>query len=193
MIDKLRALWNRPIQEHERVRAFAIAVAIVLAVAGVLYATRPAEDNVAATPPTTATPPPPAVQVPVTPQQTVTQAPPGTPQANAPFAPPAAAERAMRQFLDGYLAYLYGRGNARSIDRASPQLIGRLAARPPRVSPAQRERTPRIVEVRSRRPRRGRVQLVATINAGETSQYPIGALLLVRNGQWQVTEILNDE
>lgn len=193
MIDWLRSLANRPIQEHERVRAFGIAVAIVLAVAALLYVTRPADtDDVAATT-TTATTPVRPVPIPVEPQQTVTQAPPGTPEANAPYAPPAAAERAMRQFLDGYLAYLYGRGSARSIDRASAQLIGRLAANPPRVSPAQRERSPKIVEVRSRRPQPGRVRLIATIDAGETSQYPIGALLRVRNGQWQVTEILNDD
>lgn len=191
VIDRLRSLWNRPIQEHERVYAFAIAVVIVLVVAGVLYVTRPDEPGLSASTSTATVVARPAPAAEPTP--TVTQAPAGTPEANAPFAAPPAAARAMRTFLDGYLDYLYGHGDAGSIERAAPQLVRRLAAHPPRVSPAQLERHPKVVEVRARRPRAGRVQLVATIDAGETSQYPIGALLRIRNGRWQVTEILNDE
>ena len=192
MIDRLRALWNRPIAEHERVRFFVGAVVILLLVAGVLWATRPDDERVApaASSSTRVARP---VPVPVDSVPTVTQAPPGTPQANAPYAAPVNAERAMRDFLGGYLRYLYGRGGAGSIDRAAAQLVRRLGANPPRVSPAQQERRPEIVEVRARRPQRDRVQLVATIDAGETSQYPVGALLVKRNGRWTVTEILNDE
>lgn len=124
---------------------------------------------------------------------TSTQPAPGTPEANAPFEPPAEAEQAMRVFLDGYLDYLYGRGDATSIKSVSGKLRKELGRRPPRVSPAQKARTPRIVAIRARKPTPERVQLVATINAGETSSYPIGALLVKRNGRWIVTEILNDE
>jgi hypothetical protein len=80
-----------------------------------------------------------------------------------------------------------------AIERASAVLVRRLEANPPRVSPAQRERRPEIVEIGARRPRSDRVQLVATIDAGETSQYPIGALLVKQGGRWTVSEILNDE
>lgn len=192
MIERLRALWNRPIAEHERVWFFAGAVVILLAVAAGLWLTRPGDEPAAPAASSTSRVvrrvPVPADAVP-----TVTQAPPGTPQANAPYAPSASAERAMREFLGGYLRYLYGRGGAGSIDRATAQLVRELEANPPRVSPAQQKRRAKIVEVRARRPQRDRVQLVATIDAGETSQYPIGALLVKRNGRWTVTEILNDE
>lgn len=177
--------------DHERVRFFAGAVAVLLLVAAVLLATRPDDEPAAPAASTTSVARPAAL--PADPVQTVTQAPPGTPQANAPYAPPANAERAMREFLGGYLRYLYGRGNAGAIKRASSVLVRRLGANPPRVSPAQRERRPKIVEIGARRPRGGRVQLVATIDAGETSQYPIGALLVKHDGRWTVTEILNDE
>jgi hypothetical protein len=99
----------------------------------------------------------------------------------------------MREFLSGYLPYLYGQGDADEIERAAAALVRRLAANPPRVSPAQQERSPKVVEVRARRPSRGRVQLVATIDAGGVSRYPVGAQLVVRDGRWMVTEILNDE
>jgi hypothetical protein len=193
VIDRLRALWNRPIADHERVWFFAGAVVILVLVAVVLLATRPDDQPSAPTSSTTTTSVVRPSAVPADPVQTVTQASPGTPQANAPYAPPANAERAMHEFLVGYLRYLYGRGDAESIRRADAVLVRRLDANSPRVSPAQRERHPQIVEIRARRPRSGRVQLVATIDAGETSQYPIGALLVKRDGRWIVSEILNDE
>lgn len=173
---------------------FAAAVVLLTAVAAVLLLTRPS-DNSASGPVVRRTSPALPPVVPATPadRATVPSATPGSPEANAPYQPPAAAERAVRMFLAGYLKYLYGHGAAKSIEGASSRLVARLAAHPPRVSPAQRARRPEIVAIRARRPRPNRVQLVATIDAGETSQYPIGALLVKRHGRWQVAEILNDE
>jgi hypothetical protein len=193
VIDRLHALLNTPVGERERRQMFAAAAALLIAVAAVLLLTRPGGDSStsATVGRTTTTALPPAVPATSADRATAAPATPGSPEATAPYQPPAAADRAVRAFLDGYLAYLYGHGDASSIDRASSGLVTRLAANPPRVSPAQAERKPQIVEIRSRQPIAGKLSVLAMIDDGGVSRYPINTLLARRNGQWQVIELPN--
>ena len=194
VVDRLSALWNRPTDDRARRVVVFVAIAVVLsAVAAVLVLTRPdgsSSTPVATGPSTTSTRLPAAPSSDVT---TLSEAVPGSPEATAPYRPPATAERAVRTFLAGYLRYLYGQGRAGSIERAAPLLVRRLAADPPRVSPAQMARKPRVVEVRARKPRTGRLRVLAMIEDGGVSRYPIGAVMAVRGGVWQVIELANDE
>ena len=128
MIDRLRAWWERPIAEHERRRAFVLAAAVILlAVAGLAVTRSTATHHATPRPaPTVSTVPAPPSSPPE---------PSGPPRTDPPGAgvPPDLGPIA-RRFLEGYLAYLYGRGPARSIPHAAPALLGRLERNRPRIS-----------------------------------------------------------
>ncbi len=182
MIDRLRALADRPIAEHERRLAFAVAAAVVVIAAGVLVLTRGSSPP--PTPPRSGAPLVPAPPIALPP------APSGPPR--GPAAAPAGAARDARVFLAGYLAYLYGHAAARAIHGATPRLVRRLERDRPRVSPATRERHPRIVALTARRVAGGRVAVTATIADGGVARYPILVVLERRGGGWQTTELSGD-
>ncbi len=183
MIDWLRALADRPIAEHQRRLAFALAAAVIVIAAGVLVLTR------GSSPPTTS-PPRPSVPIapprPIAPPPPASSAPPGT------AAAPAGAARDTQTFLRGYLAYLYGNAPARAIRGATPRLVRRLERDRPRVSPATRARHPRIVALTARRVAGGRVAATATIADGGVARYPILVVLERRGAGWQATELGGD-
>ncbi len=183
MIDWLRALGDRPIAEHERRLAFALAAAIIVIAAGVLGLTRGGS-------------PPPRPAPPIAP------APPAAPI--APVAPPTPAAARGREavpsggtqdagvFLHGYLAYLYGRGPARAIRDATPRLLKRLQADRPRVSPATRQRHPHVIHLTSRPLPRGRLAVTATIVDGGVARYRILVVLERHRRRWQATGLSGD-
>lgn len=172
MIERLRRLAGRPIAERERRGAFAIAAAVLLAAAALLLL---AGDG-------SLTAPPPALREP--PGPPASQPPP------APAAPPRGApEAAAARFLRGYLPFLYGRGGAAAIGAASPRLIERLVRSRVRVSPAARERRPRIVAIGAHRLGPGRVALTARIGDGGVAEYPIALTLARRSGRWLVVSV----
>ncbi len=189
MIDWLRALADRPIAEHERRRAFALAVTVIALAIGMLLLTGvPAADH-----------PPAAHGVP---------APIGSPLAPPPASPPPSpgpegetpaggslpndAEAAARRFLSGYLAYLYGHAPARAIQGAAPALRRRLERARVRVSPATRRRRGRVVSLTGRRVAGGRLEVTATVADGGVARYPLGVLLARRGGRWQATVLSSD-
>jgi hypothetical protein len=94
---------------------------------------------------------------------------------------PAAEERAAREFLGGYLGYVYGRDRAGDVRGATPAFIHSLLAFPPRVPPSMRARHPRIVALHLVQASAGALGVTAIINDGGLVDYPI-ALLLVRHG-----------
>ncbi len=194
MIDRLRLFLTRPIPAAARPRAFALFAAVVIAGATVMaIALRhpaPRASAPAGAPIRPAPAPPPS-----TPAQAaapaVSPTPPGRPVGpDRTRGAPAAAEQSARKFLDGYLAYLYGRGSARAIPLASSEVRRALAARPPRVSPAQRERHPRIAALSAQPLAGGAISLTATIDDGGVARYPIRVKLARRARSWRVVQLL---
>lgn len=98
--------------------------------------------------------------------------------------PPSAAEtdnaavgRVARQFLRGYLPYLYGHGPATAIGGSTATLRRHLTHARLRVSPATRRRRPRVVRVRISSLKRHRWHAVVTVTDGGVARYPIELLL----------------
>ncbi len=181
MIDRLRLFFTQPIPPAARPRAFALFAALVVAGASLMaialhHHPAPRASGPAGAPTRAATPPP------TGPSQAVAPAP-------VSLAPPA-AEQSARAFLRGYLAYLYGRANARAIPLASAQVRRALAARPPRVYPAQRERHPKITALSAQPLAGGAISLTATIDDGGVARYPIRVKLVRRARSWRVVQLL---
>ena len=189
MTRRLRGLLERPIGDNERLTAFGLAALLVLAACVLLLLTRASHHPTHApiqppTPPTSPVPSPP-----VTPPPAPAPRPPRKPVRQT---APAAVVRAARQFLAGYLRYLYGRGGARQIRAVSRALLRRLAARPPRVSPATRQRRPRITAITGRRVGARRWALVAQVEDGGVERYPLALQLGRQHGGWIVTRLEGD-
>lgn len=198
MIDRLRLFLTRPIPAAARPRAFALFAAVIIAGAtlmaiGLRHQPAPRASAPAGAPIRPAAPPP-STPTPAAAPAAVNPSPPGRPVGpdRAGGAPPG-AERSARAFLGGYLAYLYGRGSARAIPLASVEVRRALVARPPRVSPAQRERHPRIAAVSAQPLTGGAISLTATIDDGGVARYPIRVKLARRARSWRVVRLLFDD
>ena len=98
----------------------------------------------------------------------------GTPR--RPAAPretvPAAADAAARRFLRGYLAVLYGRGAVGDVTDASDPVVRALRRNVRRVPAAQRQRRPRVVDLRLVRQAPTAVLATASIDDGDLAVYP---------------------
>ena len=196
MIDRLRRLWNRPIADVQRQPLFAFAVGLLLAVtAGLVLMLggepEPPADAGAANGAETASAPidaqgeraddPAALPLPSEEEPGAGGRPPSPKQI-------AAAKRAARVFLAGYLPYTYGERGASAIDRTTAELRHALAAEPPRVPPVERRRAPRIRSLYLNGASADRAAVLALIDDGERS-YTV-ALALARYGsEWRVTEV----
>jgi hypothetical protein len=87
-----------------------------------------------------------------------------------------AEERAARQFLHGYLAYIYGRARAGEVRGATPPFTHALLTFPRRVPPTMRMRRPRIVALHLT----GTLGVTAIINDGGLIDYPVKLQLAYR-------------
>ncbi len=189
MIDQLRLLWNRPLHDGDRLRLFAIAVALIGGAAALLTQLErphptPASDRV---PNPTAAPPPPAAELP-SPPAAVSRAPTeeGTrTPVPASRADVAASRRAARRFLAGYLPYTYGRAQAREIRSAMPALRRRLAAQRPRVPTHERRRTSRLVLLQSESVGHKHAEFVALVT-DRKRRYTVAIALTRTPTGWQV-------
>ncbi len=110
----------------------------------------------------------------------------------APHRPPAAALRAARTFLSGYLAYLYGQGTAAHIRAAAPGLVAVLARRRPAVSPAAHRLHPVVVGFGAREAGGNVLHLTAVVSDG-IARYPLRVLMVNRAGGWQTAALANPE
>lgn len=195
MIDRLRGYINRPIRDCERRRLFAVAAAVIVAAAIAL--TLPARDEGArpaspaereAAAPQVAPPAP--TEPPVDPAELPVPSEEGPrPVREQPAQNQiAAAKRATRAFLARYLPYTYGRGRARSLRRATPELRRALAARRPRVPAAERRRRVQIeaLTVQGGSPRR--MGMLALVDDGRR-RYGVRLALARFPGGWKVTEV----
>lgn len=182
MIDRLRGALNRPIADHQRQRAFALAAALVLlAVAGLALTREPGRQTGGHGP-----------QPPEAPPSQEAPAPAPRHKAPSPRAVPAMVTRAGRRFLTGYLAYLYGHASAQRIAGADRTLVRRLARERARVSPATRARHPRIVALTPHRLTPARWSLAALVDDGGVARYTVTTLLERRRGSWVVTAVGDD-
>jgi hypothetical protein len=159
----IRAQRDRPISDSERRVAFTLVV--VVATVGTLLL---------------------AIAVPGAPSpRTATRrhasALPAAPTSAVLAVSSAAEERAAREFLNSYLAYIYGRARAGEVRAAAPAFTHALLARPSRVPPSMRARHPRIVALQIAKAPAGALGVTAIINDGGLVNYPV-ALLLARHG-----------
>ena len=190
MIDRLRALWNRPIADHERKPLFALVVVFLLAMAAVTYAVDGDDDGHGSAPAATAPPPSPEPQSidPTAVPRPQEQEEPGP--SDVTRAEIAAAKTAAREFLTGgYLAYSYGRVHAQDVPRASDDLRQELAAEPPRVPPAVRRRRARVTGLQTNGTAKGRIELLALITEDKADYYTIPLSLGNFDGRWLVFDV----
>jgi hypothetical protein len=114
------------------------------------------------------------------------------PFSDARYALPAAAARAARTFLEGYLAYMYGHGSTAQIKDASPQLIAKLPLGAPNMTPAGRRLEPRIVRLGAREAG-GTVQHVTALIADGIARYPIRTVMVLEPQGWETTQFVSAE
>ena len=191
MVDRLRLFWNRPLQDGDRPRLFAVAVALIAGATAVLaQLDRPTPSPSSEAPARTTSPvPTPAPSPTAAPTATEDPHEEGTRSAgSANGADILASKRSARAFLAGYLPYTYGRGRAERIDAASAALRRRLTARRPRVPAGERRRTPRLELLQSDAVGGGRAELVALVADGRR-RYTIALDLARTRGRWTVTGV----
>lgn len=179
MVDRLRALANRPLGDDDRPRLFAIAVAVIVACAALLALW----DDPA--PPRARTLPAPAADLP--PADPVAT-PAGVADPVASPAEVARAKRTARRFLAGYLPYSYGQGPASAISGASPALRRRLASERPRVPAQVRARHPRVRLVQTEGATARDARLTALVSDGRR-RYTVRLALARTTGGWTVTAV----
>jgi hypothetical protein len=156
----LRAWLERPLADVDRPRLAVVCLTIIATGATIMLATR-------ADPPPRARKPVATASAPMAaPSPSITAAPRSTPP-RVTAADIRHAKRSARRFLAGYLTYTYGRGRARTILAATPELRRMLARQPPRVRRARDRR------------RRARVELIQTDDVATSG---IGLIALVADG-----------
>jgi hypothetical protein len=160
MSGRLLRLLSKPIAEAERQRLFALAAALLLAIAGTLQVIAPAGEQTRSisSHPTTTT----AVRAPAP---------------RRPAGLSTAVTRAGREFLADYLAFVHGQGPG-TFRHASTPLARRLAGYALRISPATRARRAHVLRVAVRRlPGQSRWLMTATIADGGVATYPLALVV----------------
>jgi hypothetical protein len=194
VIDRARIALNRPLEDGDRPRLFAMAVASIVGGALILSVIgrappRPAKPAEHRAPVPTGTPPAPAaVTSPAQVEQTGPPSEESEPNAGLEISRTELriVKRTARRFLLDYLPFTYGRGSARNIRAASARLRAELAAEPPRVPPGERRQRPRVTLLQLDGAGRTWAGIVALVDDG-ARRYSV-ALTLARVGRaWQVT------
>ncbi len=163
----IRRQLDRPIGASERRAAFT-AITVVLIAAALLLAMT-------------------GTGVPATQQARNPHQPTSTLSTVTAGAPPAAALRTARRFLDGYLAFAYGRGPARAVKDTTRSLAAALGKRAGMVPPALRALYPRVLALRASDASGGAILVTALVKDSEVVAYPIRVLLALRGGRYLVT------
>jgi hypothetical protein len=189
-----RIALNRPLEDGDRPRLFAMAVAsivggaLILSVIGRAPA-RPAKHVERGAPAPTATPAAPIVLT--SPVQVERSGPPSEESGPSGGLEISRTElrtvkRTARGFLLDRRPFTYGRGAARNIRAASARLRAELAAEPPRVPPRERRHRPRVTLLQLDGAGRTWAGVVALVDDG--ARRDSVALTLARVGRaWQVT------
>jgi hypothetical protein len=189
VIDRVRLFLNRPLRDGDRPRLFAVTVAVILGVTGILAllddaGPAPRRDHsrpsAAAAAPTAG-----AVSIASTPTPAAPSEESNVPT-HARRTDIARARRAARRFLRGYLPYSYGHRRASSIAATTPGLRAQLARERPRVPSAERRRHPRVELLQTDGVNRERAALLALVRDGKR-RYSVGLQLANTPAGWLVT------
>jgi hypothetical protein len=196
VIDRARIALNRPLEDTDRPRLFAVAVAsivggaLILSVIGRAPA-RPAKPAEHRAPAPNAKPP--AAPIVTSPVQVEPSRPPSEesePNADLEISRSELriVKRTARRFLLDYLPFTYGLGSAGHIRAASSRLRAELAAEPPRVPPRERRHRPRVTLLQLDGAGRTWAGVVALVDDG-ARRYSV-AMTLARVGRsWQVSRV----
>lgn len=193
VIDRLRGWWNRPIPEARRGLAYTLAATVITiaGVAAIVSSVRRDDPPQASRPAPAAPPPTPTTGRPVADPAAIAVPDEGVRAPEGAVASPeqiAAAKKASQRFLDGYLPWTYGRGDAMALETATVALRRRLDAQPPRVPPAQRERTARVELMQVQGAASRRMGMVAIVNDGR-ARYSVSLQLARYPEGWKVTDV----
>ncbi|MDA0173398.1 hypothetical protein OJ998_30120 [Solirubrobacter taibaiensis] len=196
MVDRLRLLANRPIQDGDRVRLFATVVALIVGAAALLAFLDDPDTTAPRTAPPSATTesaveqpsgPPPSMRAPATLVAPSEESDPPTTQRPR-VADVAHSKRAARRFLRQFLAFSYGRTPASTITAASLEVRAKLDQARPRVPAEERRRHARVELLQSDGVSRERADLSAVITDGER-RYTMRLQLANTATGWLVTAL----
>ncbi len=180
MKGRWRQLAARPIRDRDRLRAFAVCVAILAAAAALLFSLPDRGP---------APMPPPAAPIPG-PLVDGGDGGESTQPASPPELRPAPPELAARRFVTDYLAWVYGRGGSPATLRAaSPELTARLRNDQLRIPPAARARRPEIVGIVGHPIRAEFFSVTASIGDGSVTYAIDLTVARDRRGRWRVTDV----
>ena len=98
------------------------------------------------------------------------------------------AKRIARRFLAGYLAYTYGRRQARAIPATTAVLRRALADQPPRVRRRDRRRRLYVELLQADALAADQINLVALVD-DRKRRYQVRLTLEPRDGRWLVTDV----
>jgi hypothetical protein len=116
-----------------------------------------------------------------------------SPQCSAPPVPAAEllrADHAAERFLGSYLSFAYGRASAMVVKAVTPELHTRLVRERAHVTPAERQRHPRVVSLRVVGIMPGFAAATAAIEGGGIAAYPLRFTLQRSAGRWSVSNVL---
>jgi hypothetical protein len=183
VINALKALLNRPIVHKRRRLAFALAATLLAgaALVPVLADYFRDDDHTQSTARPVQRRPHPSAPPAKPPTRTDREVRVAAAQADA---------RALAQrFLPAYLAYTYGRADAKALRQlVHPSLWLDLAAHPPHVPSRTRELHPRVSDLRITATRASAISLEARVDDGQR-RYAIALVAHPTAGRWQVVWI----
>ena len=104
----------------------------------------------------------------------------------------AAAGRATRRFLTGYLPFLYSCDKASSVRGATPAVARALRRSRARVTPAQRRRHPRVAAMSVTGQTTDSAIATVTIADGGPAPYRLSLTLERRARRWLIADLGND-
>jgi hypothetical protein len=118
-----------------------------------------------------------------------------TPRAPRRASPVSARELAQpgavaRSFLDSYLPVAYGRAPASSVIGATSALRAQLSRSRARVTPAERDRHPTVLSVKSAAQAPGLVLVTAVVSDGGVTTYPLRMVVQEEARGWVVTDLV---
>jgi hypothetical protein len=93
------------------------------------------------------------------------------------------------RFLAGYLAFVYGRGSAGSVQGATPELRRQLLLDRAEVTPAERHRRPRVVSLSAVGQAPGTVLASAVVDDGGVASYALRITLRQGPEGWLVSGV----
>lgn len=109
-----------------------------------------------------------------------------------PAAQLAIARQTGRRFLAVYLPYLYGRARVTDIPAVDGHVATALRSDRPRVTPAQRQRRPRLRDLTLAPQTRRSIQATARVSDGGIAPYALSFTLERRGGRWLVSDLASD-